>query len=54
VDDLNRIYLMEQDNLVVYNAVNIGKKIYLVNGLTYIYVHIDRVLFIYDWNLNLI
>ena len=53
MDELNKIYLMDKDTLVVYNAIGVGKRIYIANGLTHIYVHMDRALLVYDWNLNL-
>jgi hypothetical protein len=44
--------LLDQETLEIFHGHYLGKKILMASANTYIYIHIDRYLFIFDWNLN--
>lgn len=53
IDDKNRLLLLDQESLVVFQAVNLGRKVVSASAGNWIYLHIDRYVMIYSWGLTL-
>jgi hypothetical protein len=53
VDDKNRVFLLDQDDLAVYHGLHVGKKVINAAAASFIYIHVDRYLMVYSWVLDL-
>lgn len=54
IDDSSRVELLEFETLGVVNGIYTGRKVQIASAATFIYVHNDKFLNVFTWDLALV